>query len=430
MYISIIIDKSTFQSLSFDELIRLSSYYKHTITPVLVMEILGDLKKETEEGKSPSSERVKDFANKLFPLETVVNLHYKILVKEDLMGNSVTMDGRPNVGISKAVSSSSGQKGYLIEETEEEKSIYKWKAGEFTEADHELSKLWRMSTTEKDILNRLRDSLKASTKVKCTDFSELNKFVNEILNRPEAQQDILIAILQNYEIDALSGSHIFGRWNKDGKPPIKKFAPYAFHCLKVDALFLFGLASGIIGTRPTNRVDLEYFYYLPFGNIFTSNDKFHKKLVPLLLLPYQQFVIGTELKNDLKKIVEYIESLDTPKRKTFKNKPPVIEESITFNLWKEYFGYPKKSNWNRNISDEEQERMKEKMNEFEKALDGESIKLENSEDAEFVIRKSYLSKNDPCFCGSGKKVINCCIPEEKFNELARKEMMKQRNKKT
>jgi hypothetical protein len=392
------------------------------------MEILGDLKKETEEGKSPSSERVKDFANKLFPLETVVSLHYKVLVKGDLLGKSVTMDGRPNVGIGKAVSSSSGQKGYIVQETEEEKSIYKWKEGNFSEADHELSKLWRVSTTEKDILTRLRDSLKASSKIQFANFEELDNFVDKILNQPVSQQSLLMALLQNYEVDAYSGTEIFGRWFKEGKPAIKVFSPYAFHCLKVDTLFVFGLASGIIGTRPTNRVDLEYLYYLPFGNVFTSNDKFHKNLVPLLLMPYQKFIVGTDLKNDLKNIVAYIDTLEVEEKKKYKNKPPVIENSITFELWKEHYGYPKTSNWNRNISPGEKERMIKKMKEFEKAMEGENINLENVDDAEFVIRKSYLSKNDPCFCGSGKRVIDCCIPEEKFNELAREEILRQRKK--
>lgn len=69
--------------------------------------------------------------------------------------------------------------------------------------------------------------------------------------------------------------------------------------------------------------------------------------------------------------------------------------------------------------------MKEKMKEFERALDGESINLESGEDAEFVIKKSWLSSTDPCYCGSGKKVIDCCIPEKKFKEIAIRELRKQ-----
>lgn len=71
------------------------------------MEILGDLKKETIDGKPLPEERVIDFAKKLFPMNTVVNAHYKVLVKGDLLYNNVSMDGRPNVNFKKAVASAS-----------------------------------------------------------------------------------------------------------------------------------------------------------------------------------------------------------------------------------------------------------------------------------------------------------------------------------
>lgn len=428
MDISIIIDKSTFQSLNFSELYRLSCYYKHIITPVLTMEILGDLKKETADGKTPSEERVKDFASKLFPMETVVNIHYKILVKEDLLGDNVSMDGRPNVKMNKAVTSSSGQKGFLVEETEEEKSIYKWKDGNFSEADKELSALWRMRTTNEDILKKLKEQIKSKLPNKIKDFPELNEIVNNLLLTEELQQNFLFAIFQNYEIDASTGVQIFNRWARAGKPMLSDFAPYAFHCLKVDTLFLYGLSSELISTRPTNRVDLEYLYYQPFGNIFTSNDKLHKNLAPLLLREYQKFIVGTDLKNDLKLIVEHLDTLDIEERKKFKNKPPVNDTSLTFQLWKEYFGYPKTSTWNRDISEEELDMMKKKMNEFEAALENGSMEELSSDDADFVVRKSYLNKKDPCFCGSGKVVIDCCIPKEEFDKIALNEIQKQRNK--
>ncbi|AZA88691.1 SEC-C domain-containing protein [Chryseobacterium shandongense] len=388
------------------------------------MEILGDLKKEVQEGNTPSEDRVKDFANKLFPMEAIVNLHYKTIIKGELLGNTISFDGRPHVGMKKAVTSESGMKGYLVEESEEEKSIYKWKDGNFTEADHELSALWRMTTTQADLLEQLKKSLKPDKFLKFVDFKELDKYVTEVLNDPNIQEFLLISLLENYDIEADVAVQIFGRWYQSGNPLIKEFAPYAFHCLRVDSLFLFGLTSGLIGTRPTNRVDLEYFYYLPFGNVFTSSDKFHKSLIPLLLREDQKFIVGQELKEDLKNIVTFLNTLKTDERKKYKNVPPIIESSFTFQLWKEFFNYPINSNWNRELSEAGKEMMKEKMQEFERALEGDSINLESGDDAEFIVKKSWLSKSDPCFCGSGKKVIDCCISNEKFNEIALEEIRK------
>jgi len=427
MEITVIIDKSTFQSLSFEELYRLSGYYKHVITPVLTMEILGDLKKEFEEGRTPSTERVQDFANKLFPVETIVSLHYKKMLKGDLMGNGPSMDGRPNVGIHKAVQSGN-QKGFLIEETEEEKSIYKWKDGKFSEADHELSALWRVTTTQENLLKRMKDSIKIDPNLKLVDYNALGKHVDELLIKPESQPKLLMTLMQNYDIDPGSALQILGQWKREGSPLLREFAPYAFHCLKVDTLFSIGLAKGLISTRPTNRVDLEYLYYLPFCNVFTSNDKVHKHLAPLLLLPYQRFTLGSDLKRDLKGIVDHLATLETEARKEFKTRPPVLEGSMTFQLWREFFDYPKKSNWNRDLSERELEMMKEKMKEFEHAMDGEAIDFKGGDDTEFIIKKSYLGKDDLCFCGSGRKVIDCCIPADKFDEIAKKEFLKKQNR--
>lgn len=91
------------------------------------------------------------------------------------------------------------------------------------------------------------------------------------------------------------------------------------------------------------------------------------------------------------------------REKKYKNVPPIIESSFTFQLWKEFFNYPIKSNWNRELSEAEKEMMKEKMQEFERALEGDSINLESGDDAEFIVKKSWLSKTDPCFVVVGKK---------------------------
>lgn len=428
MDISIIIDKSTFQSLNYDELYRLSCYYKHIITPVLTMEILGDLKKETKEGQAPSIERVKDFAKKLFPLVTIVNQHYKELVYQDLIGRRVSMDGRPNVRMSKAVTSSSGQKGYIVEETVEERCIYKWKEGNFNDVDRELSAIWRIKTTNDEVLKKLKEVIKTKLPQNIKDFNELDRIVTENLSQISTQQTFLLALMQNYDIDPRTAITIFENWQKAGKPLLSTFAPYAFHCLRVDMLFLYGLASNLISTRPTNRVDLEYLYYQPFGNIFTSNDKLHKNLAPLLLRPYQKFIIGNILKEDLKEIVKYLNNLDTDEVKQFKNEPPIIKDSMTFRIWEEFYDYPNSGKVNYNITDAEKEMIKRKLQEFEKAMENDDIGNLSQNETEFVVHQSYLSKNDLCFCGSGKIVIDCCIPEKEFDRIALQEMEKQRQK--
>lgn len=421
MNITVIIDKSTFQSLSYHELAILSRYYKHNITPILVMEILGDLKKETQEGKPPSEKRVIDFANKLFPHYTIVNAHYSSLVREELLGGEIGLDGRPQVKAAKAVKSGEGAKGLVIEPSEEEESIFKWKAGRFSEADRELSQLWRNSTTKKDLLQNLKSQLLSSQKVKVgfKSFEELNQFVESNLNDRRLHEHFLLTAIQNYVENPSDGVLIMRWWNMSGRPSIREFAPYTYHCLKVDSLFTFGLVSDLISVRPTNRVDTEYLYYLPFCNVFTSSDKLHSSLVPFLINPRQKFYNGNLMKEDFKSINNYLDSISFDNRKGFKDRPPIIENSLTFKLWKEFFDYPRRNNWKQDDSPEELEYVRKKMQEFEEASKGTAIDMEPGEQPDFVIRKTWLSASDPCFCGSGRRVIDCCIPPEEFMRLAK-----------
>ena len=112
-----------------------------------------------------------------------------------------------------------------------------------------------------------------------------------------------------------------------------------FICLRVDSLFLFGLTSGLIGTRPTNRVDLEYFYYLPFGNVFTSNDKF-LKVSYLFYLEDQKVYSWARIKRGFKNIVTFLNTLETDERKkNIKMFRRLLNHHLLFNYGKEFFNY-------------------------------------------------------------------------------------------
>src|SRR5947207_12475090 len=92
----IICDKSTVQALSRDELSALRRYYFLNIPPVLLVEILGDLKKhnDSETGRN----EVGILANKLVPACSTVNMNFRKLIQGELSGHSFPMDGRVVVG--------------------------------------------------------------------------------------------------------------------------------------------------------------------------------------------------------------------------------------------------------------------------------------------------------------------------------------------
>ena len=90
------------------------------------------------------------------------------------------------------------------------------------------------------------------------------------------------------------------------------------------------------------------------------------------------------------------------------------QSSLTFQLWREYFGYPQKSNLNRKMTDQDMEYMKKQMDKFIRASKGEKVEFEEGEEEQFIVKTSWLSIDDPCFCGSGKVIIECCMTKDQF----------------
>ena len=121
----IILDKSALQSLSYDEIFFLNKYYYINITPVLLIEILGDLKKPSKKN-SLSRNEVVVLSNKILPSNSAINVHYKYLILNSLMGYPVEMGRRPHVGGGVPVKAKSGEKGFIFDVSPEEKALNNW----------------------------------------------------------------------------------------------------------------------------------------------------------------------------------------------------------------------------------------------------------------------------------------------------------------
>ena len=154
--ISVILDKSAFHSFSDSDMHQLSRYYRHNITPILVMEVLGDLKKETPDG-TLNTKTVKAFANKLSPFNSSINSHYSVIIAAEMSGMQVPTRS-PVVDTGELIETEDGKKGILINPSNERNSIDRWKEGNFEKIDELYSKLWRDLTTPPDYINSLKET--------------------------------------------------------------------------------------------------------------------------------------------------------------------------------------------------------------------------------------------------------------------------------
>lgn len=318
------LDKSVLQSLSEEEIRCLNQYYLVVYAPVQFIDML--LQKEED--------RIAEIAQKIQPTDPCYTMHYRISAALNLLDRNYP-DSLP----SRIDAKLSGKKELPFSPHPEKEVLRCWKSGEYAAAKQVLSKRCRSSTRSIDLDKLRKDYIFPSI----TSFAELKSATIAFCDTTDSQQQAanLEFLLDEAELMNIA-EPIRDRWFKCGKPHLKEFAPYAYYCLTVFTAFYTAIANGLIGTQ-TSRVTLEYLLYLPFCQVFCSDDLFHKQLAPIFLgdiRKQQDFVNSVTLKQDLKRIYAHWESLPEIARKEYLEKfggyPPELEDSITNQLWKKY----------------------------------------------------------------------------------------------
>ena len=140
---------------------------------------------------------------------------------------------------------------------------------------------------------------------------------------------------------------------------LRSFAPYAYHCLRVQLLYYTGMMQGFFGTRSSNVVDLEYLCYTPFAFVFCSGDKLHRQIAPFLLREDQSFV---ERQDFQKALIEMVAArLDAPDAEP-------TENSLIRQLWLKHWKKPPPQARRQPISEEESKRIMESVKPIIEAL--------------------------------------------------------------
>ena len=335
---TIIVDKSTLEALSNVESGYLGRYYNTVSTHVLLSEIGADLKKEFDNGRNPE-DVVSILSNRMHGLHRF-NTEWYTLLGLSLLANEIPIDSMAPVELGGMETYAPGMgRGIYFGEQEERRTLSAWANGEFSESDYETAKQWRLEIKKIDLTSWHRDLSNQLKILRVESLEDIPAIVGNLLNNPERsfQFELLKILVKLAKVSEENSTKIFNRWNKDNRSSMQDFSQYGYYCLKVYLIFWLALFSGLVGTRATNCIDLHYLLELPFCRIFSSNDKFHKKLAPLLMTNEQKFIEGWDLKSDLKRIGEHIDSLG---KEDFTDSfpvpyPPDWDDSFTSQVWRE-----------------------------------------------------------------------------------------------
>lgn len=410
---TIILDKSSIQALSKKELVILNKLFFINIPPILTIEILADLKRNPDD-LVLNKEQVIELSNKIIQHDNAINLNHHGLIISSLSGVDFLNERRPIVGGAQKVKDKSGKIGMHIKESKEEKALRNWQNGNFTEAEKILASDWRHFIQKIDIKGMV-DSFKNIKNIYpiCKDLNSLTIIVDNLLSPESLQPKMVYTIVSELNVEQQLASKIFYRWESGKYISLKDFAPYVHFHQSVDLFFRLGLVYKLISHKTTNLIDLEYLYYLPFCNVFCSRDNFHKSIVPVFLKENQTFLNGDILKKELNSIILRLEEIkEFDWNSNFLLEPPEDNRSLCYNLWKNFLpawepkqfykklDLPKKD---KNIS----KKIKSQIESYQVLDIDYDFQFHDSE-FDFVSKEYFISLNDQCPCGSGKKLKDCC----------------------
>ncbi len=385
----IVFDKSALQSLSVDESVLFDNFYLPVVTPLFFVETLADLDKKVREGQTPE-QAVGIIAAKTPVMSGVPNVHHLRLVQHELLGHRVKLDRRPVVGEGRRVINAEGR-GILIENLPEMDAFQRWQDGSFLEIERQYAQQWRAEFAHWDPGHGPQFRAVVGTESRVRDLSQAKDLADRFVRGDSGRRfAVLKAVFEMFGVPEVAQHEIVGRWKVSGGPPLPEFAPYTSHVVRVEFFLQLAVQSSLISSaRASNRVDMAYLFYLPFGMAFVSDDGLHTRTVPLFLTDEQAFIPGDELKADLAKLNEHYSALPPEVLErgiySFAPYPPFDDSFLTSRLWDRFLpGWRNRMTHKPEESAESKAELLDRLRRMDTAQDDESGEQFDADSARFL----------------------------------------------
>jgi hypothetical protein len=350
-YIPLLIDKSAFQQLTAREAEWLFHHFRVNFPPVFFAEIIADLTKRKPTTASAEGD-VQMLARKIVSYSINTNAESFRLVRSELhAGGPVPMKGVTIDERAERVTSDDGRNGVFIDQAPTQDMIARWADGDFSQLERDHARVWREGISKFKLEDVFRD-LKRPAAQKFATHAEVANFVDTEILAPGRDFALMTGAATAYGVPGHVIRGMIQAWKRSGQPAFAAFLPYTHYCLRLELYFLTGLAHQVISTRDSNRIDMEYFKYLPFTRVFSSADALHIQGYGQFALPHNCFVSGQELKSSLREIADYWEGLpDSEKMRgtaSYADYPPLALDNAVTKIydqvipnWREFANRPR-----------------------------------------------------------------------------------------
>lgn len=329
-------DKSFLQALNIDEAVLFDIFFLPVVCPLFYVETLADLGKEAARpGRIDPESIVSSLAAKTPEMHGAICAHHVDMVMSSLAGQPIPMTGQVPMPQGRLVEQD-GEVHAVFDVLPEHEAFERWQNGEFEEVERRFAKQWRDELANLDLkgLATVVDRFGVDPQ-QMKSLAQVRVLAEHIIETmiPGDQLELALELLAVPEEHA---REIRAIWASKGRHPLERWAPYARHVLAVEIFFWLAVRYGKLSSeRASHRADIAYLYYLPFCQVFVSNDKLHRECVPFFLRGDQLFVWGQDLKEDLKSQGVHLSALpEDEKQRGLLALAPRPQKGLILDLWK------------------------------------------------------------------------------------------------
>ena len=338
--ITLLFDKSFLQSLSVEESMWLDKFYLSNICPYFFVETLADLDKG--EDKEEAKFAVRKIARKFPEMNGEPNMLHVDLCVYELLGRQIRMEGKIICPPAKIFNSDQGT-GFYSEASPEADAFLRWQHSQYEEIEHNQARSWRKIVSTLDL-----DGIAKSFRVfnlhdkKCKNLDECFDLSRRVVSSTDHKIEKINLALNFLQVNEETGRKIISRWKSKGYQNLTKYAPYLSFVLQVELFFQIAILNKQISAdRPSNRMDISYLFYLPFVQVFVTNDTQQYKWAKYFLRLDQELIKGMVLKEDLKALnLFYKESISEQEAEkgiiSLVHHPPREGDFLTAKLWDKF----------------------------------------------------------------------------------------------
>jgi hypothetical protein len=321
-------------------------YYQHRISPILLRELKSDLVKEKRGvDDAEMKKKVSQLAAKTQTSQSsVLPDALKMACNELLYENFIPMNGHqaphdraiqlnvPGMG-----------RGLFFDEHPMMSTLRNWADGIFTDEDLREAKAIRDEDSSVDLVTLYQEVEKEAIVLKFQSLEEVVAWADKVrFFRATPRREVLRVARYCFQDHTGHIGAVMRRWRRKGRPELRYFAPYAMYFHRVEVVFHYCLLCGFVKRSKKGKahLDMQYLYYLPFCQIFSSDDKELVQLVSFFLRSDQIFVSKADLQQDLKRLSVHFAGLSEEEKKAFCDEygfyPPDLQGSFTADMWKRF----------------------------------------------------------------------------------------------